>query len=192
MQASSKAYRLPVVLHFGAIGFGFMFLEMVMIQKLGLFLGDPIYSASAVITAILLCAGAGSSLQGRSPLPPVRRIKTAAVVVVLLIVGLLFLLDPLVDLFFGFPLLIRYCVGLLILALPSFFMGWLLPSGMGILSAGAPDLVPWAWGINGFSSVAAGPLAVLISMEAGFPATLTASALCYAAAGLSVYLWPPP
>ncbi|MDZ7794611.1 MAG: hypothetical protein U5P10_13245 [Spirochaetia bacterium] len=191
LQESPKAYRLPVLLHFGAIGFGFMFLEMVMIQKLGLFLGDPIYSASAVITAILLCAGAGSSLQGRIPLPPGRRIKTAAAIVVLLIVGLLFLLDPLVDLLFGFPLVIRYCIGLLILALPSFFMGWMLPSGMGILSAGAPDMVPWAWGINGFSSVAAGPLAVLISMEAGFPATLTAAALCYAAAGLTVYLWPP-
>ena len=188
--AGPPGRRLPVLLHFGGIGFGFMFLEMVMIQKLAHFLGDPIYSASAVITSILVCAGIGSSLQDRLPWPAKQRIRSAAALVILLAAGSILCMDPLLDLFIEYSTLLRFLVALLILAPLAFFMGWMLPSGMQMIRGEAPDLIPWAWGINGFTSVAAGPLAVILSIAIGFPGVILCAACCYATAGAAAWLWP--
>lgn len=175
--------KLTVLLYFGAIGLGFMFIEMVLIQKLGNFLGDPIYSVSAVITSILFCAGIGSSLQGHINLPPEQRIFGASVAVISLIAVLVLFLDSLFDLLITVTLLARFIAAFLVIAPAAFFMGWMLPSGMEILSREQAELIPWAWGINGFASVTAGPLAVLLSMETAYSTVLWAAAGCYLLAG---------
>ncbi len=173
--------RLPIFLHFAAIGFGFMFIEMVFIQKLSMFLGDPIYSASAVITAILVFAGIGSSLQKRIPLGPEKRIRIAGLAVVLYIVAAVWGLDIVLSRWIDFGMVTRYLISLLVLLPGSFFMGWLLPSGMERIENDTTGLIPWAWGVNGFTSVAASPLAVLLSTSIGFSGVLLAAAACYAA-----------
>jgi hypothetical protein len=190
VRRAARGFRLPALLHFGGIGFGFMFLEMVLIQKLALFLGDPIYSASAVITAILVCAGLGSALQGRLTAPPRRRIRLAALLVVVLTGCFVLFLDPMLDLFVRYPLPLRFAVALAVIAPLAFCMGWMLPSGMEILRRGARGLIPWAWGVNGFTSVAAGPLAVMLSIAVGFSGVFFCAAGCYAAAGAAGWLWP--
>ncbi len=182
--------RLPTLFHFGGIGFGFMFLEMILIQKLAMFLGDPMYSASAVITAILVCAGIGSALQSRISTPPRRRIRAAATLVIVLTVVAARLLDPLLDIFVEYSLPLRFAVAFLVLAPLAFCMGWMLPSGMQLVRERAEGLIPWAWGINGFASVAAGPLAVMLSIAFGFTAVFGCAAVCYAVAGGTAWLWP--
>ncbi|MFW5769246.1 MAG: hypothetical protein ACOCYA_04230, partial [Spirochaetota bacterium] len=65
----------------------------------------------------------------------------------------------------------------------SFFMGWFFASGIEILHRAGDDAgVPLAWGINGFASVAAAPLATLLSMEIGFTLVLVCAAGLYIAA----------
>ena len=180
--------RLPVFLHFAAIGFGFMFIEMVFIQKLSMFLGDPIYSASAVITSILVFAGVGSSLQKRIPLGPDTRIRIGGLAVLLYIAAALWGLDALLSRWIDFATSVRYLLSLLLLLPASFFMGWLLPSGMERIEDDTSGLIPWAWGVNGFTSVAASPLAVLLSTSIGFSGVLLAAAGCYAAAAAASLL----
>jgi Sec-independent protein secretion pathway component TatC len=41
------------------------------------------------------------------------------------------------------------------------------------------SLISWAWGVNGFASVIASVVAVMISMKWGFTWTLLAGSLCY-------------
>jgi hypothetical protein len=41
------------------------------------------------------------------------------------------------------------------------------------------SLLPWAWAINGFASIAAASLAPLISVHHGQPAMLAGGLLCY-------------
>ncbi len=185
-----RGWRIPVLLHFGGIGFGFMFLEMVMIQKLGHFLGDPIYSAAAVITSILVCAGVGSSLQDSLPWAAVKRIRSAAALVGAFAAGSILFLDPLLDLFIEYSIAIRFTVALLVLAPLAFCMGWMLPAGMQMIRSDAPVLIPWAWGINGFASVAAGPLALMLSIAVGFPGVILCAVGCYALAGAASWIWP--
>lgn len=180
--------RVPVFLHFAGIGFGFMFIEMIFIQKLSDFLGDPIYSASAVITSILVFAGIGSSLQKRIPLSAVPRIRLAASLVILYAMGAIWGLDPLLDGWITYGPVARYILSILILLPVSFFMGWLLPSGMERIKPSESGLIPWAWGVNGFTSVAASPLAILLSTSIGFSGVLTAAAFCYGVTGIATLL----
>jgi len=51
---------IPLLTYFGGIGAGFMLVEMVLIQKLTLLLGDPVYAVGTVLAALLVFAGLGS------------------------------------------------------------------------------------------------------------------------------------
>jgi MFS family permease len=56
-------------------------------------------------------------------------------------------------------------------------LGIPMPTGMRMLSARAPQMLAWAWGINGALSVLGATLAIFIAMNWGFRVTLfTASA----------------
>ncbi len=181
--------KLPALLHFGGIGFAFLFLEMVFIQKFTNFLGDPVYSATAILTAILVFAGLGSSLQHELPGNERGRIRFAAVAIVLLACFSLLGLDPVLDLFIQAGTLVRFLVAIIVLFPLSFFMGWMFPSGLTLLERHSGELIPWAWGINGFASVAASPLALMLSMSLGFTWVIGIAALLYLLTGVTTVLW---
>jgi hypothetical protein len=65
-------------------------------------------------------------------------------------------------------------------------MGLPLPAGVRLLARRQPDLLPWAWAMNGALSVLGATLAVFIAMNWGFSVTLLVGAAVYAgAAGLA-------
>jgi len=178
--------RLPLFLF---IGVGFMFVEIVTIHKLGIFLGDPVYSASAVITSILVFSGIGSVLQGKLKAAPGKRICLASICTVVFLFASLFLFSPLISLGAGWQLALRYTAAVLFIAPFSFFMGWFFASGIQSLRQAREQAVPLAWGINGFSSVAASPLATILSMEFGFTLVMLTAIGLYILAGLLPLLW---
>jgi hypothetical protein len=61
-------------------------------------------------------------------------------------------------------------------------MGVPLPAGVRLLSEIQPQLIPWAWGLNGALSVVGATLAVFIAMNWGFSVTLGCGAALYLAA----------
>src|SRR4029079_11494361 len=73
-------------LYFAALGVGFMFFEVPLIQMLTLFLGSPSYSLSVTLFALLLSTGAGSLASARYPQRP----RTLVVLVALLAVAVVF------------------------------------------------------------------------------------------------------
>jgi len=186
VQASNK---LPVFLHFGAIGTGFMFLEMAYIQQFTKFMGDPIYSTAAALMSILVFAGIGSSFQYMLPWTPEKRIVISGISVAVIALSYLAFLDRMLDLFIDWSTQARFLVTVLLLMPPSFFMGWLFPSGLAILERQDSPLTPWAWGVNGFVSVAAAPLAVMLSMSYSFGHVVFMAALTYLIAVAMVTLW---
>ena len=64
-----------------------------------------------------------------------------------------------------------------------------MPMGLGRLEGGAPGpagsarLIPWAWGINGFASVLAAPLALALAMTWGYHVVVVLALLLYLLAG---------
>jgi hypothetical protein len=58
-------------------------------------------------------------------------------------------------------------------------LGIPMPTGLRLLQARAPEMVTWAWGINGALSVLGATLAIFIAMNWGFRATLLAASTTY-------------
>jgi hypothetical protein len=180
----------PHLLFFGAIGFGFMLIEISQVQRLTIFLGHPVYSLSVVLFSLLLASGAGSlstaalTWSSASSRPAVLRLTL--LIVVLLAFGML---TPVAVRQFeasSTPMRVLVSVGTL---LPlGFFMGMAFPIGMGRALAHAPLLAPWLWAVNGAASVCASVLAVVIALGAGISTAFWAGVVCYCGA-LAALLW---
>ena len=73
----------------------------------------------------------------------------------------------------------RFIITLALLAPLAFLMGWPFPAGMRLSKDRTPELLPWAWGINGFASVAAAPLTIILAMALGFRMVLALAVVSY-------------
>jgi len=165
-------------LYFAALGLGFLFIEIVLIQKLALFLGDVIYSFTLVLASILVFAGLGSFLTEKF-----HRSKTlirwAALGVVIGVAFLIWGLPPLIrtlgTLEFPYRLLLSF-VFTAPLALP---LGVFFPTGLSRLTGHRRSFIPWAWSINGAFSVVSTVSARILSQSFGFTFVLVLAALLY-------------
>ncbi|NLD82731.1 MAG: SAM-dependent methyltransferase, partial [Clostridiales bacterium] len=169
----------PAVLgYFGAIGLGFMFLEIVWIQRFTLFWGQPLYSAAGVLAALLCGMGAGSALSAGMPCAP--RAIRSALAGALALIGLLSAgLPRMMAAGLGWPEPLKWAVGLGSLFASAVVFGLPFPLALRALGASRPELVPWAWGTNGCLSVLAAPLAALTAMQGGFGAVSAVAAAAY-------------
>jgi len=167
--------RWQLFIYFAALGLGFLFIEIPLMQKFILFLDQPTYSFAIVLFTIFVCSGLGSLFSA----------KLAKVLPqVIFGLGLLVFLYPLFLPYFfeallGQSLLLRVLVALGALAPLSFLMGVPFPSGIRIMGTLSPDLVPWAWGINGCVSVVSSILSLVIALSVGFSWVLVAAGSAY-------------
>jgi len=170
-----------VIGYFSAIGAGFMFIEIFLIQKLVLFLGHPSYSLTVTLFSILIFSGLGSMFARRFDATNPR---TAGMIWVPILLGVLFyalLLAPILSVVPN-SIVLRIIVASIVLAPVSFFMGMPFPTMIRLLGEGDEVLIPWAWAINAFTSVAASVLSVLFATQAGFSVVLYLGGVFYVAA----------
>ena len=67
-----------------------------------------------------------------------------------------------------------------VLAPLGLVLGMFFPLGIRRAQSVHDDLIPWAWGINGFASVTGGVLAVVLAMSFGFSSVWALSVGIYA------------
>ncbi len=173
--------KMWTVFYFSGLGLGFMFIEIVLIQRFILYLGHPIYAAAAVITALLICSGVGSYVSSRfnAVRPTLRR---AAGIVAGFTLLYILILPFLLEWTIGLTLGIRGLLSFVIIAPPAFFMGMPFPLGLRYVSSRNESHVPWAWGINGCMSVVSTALATIIAVEFGFVVVMLCAAGAYGVA----------
>ncbi|HSF02674.1 MAG TPA: hypothetical protein VLA62_06675, partial [Solirubrobacterales bacterium] len=174
-QATGAALRLPWVLYFLCLGFGFIVVEVTLIQRLTLVLGYPVYALSVVLFTLLVTSGLGSHLAGRclsARLP-------ALLIALCLCLGALVLALPALGGLVVAPPLVRIVSVAGMVAPLGLLMGMPFPSGLRRASAEDPALVGWAWAVNGAASVMGSVLSVVVAMTAGFRASLLAALLAY-------------
>lgn len=161
--------NLRPLLYFSSIGAGFMFVEILFMQKLTLILGEPVYSVATVLAALLIFAGVGSLFSDQRILRSNRALVWSAALLILLL-GLFFLLFPkLATILATISLPWRFTASIMLIAPVALIMGLFFPTGIRNLEqSGKSSLIPWAWGINGFISVIAAPIATLIAVSSGF------------------------
>ena len=177
-----RAGRLRTAAYFAALGTGFMFVEIAFIQKFVLFLSHPLYAVAVVLFSFLLSAGLGSMASQRvarlvrGELAP---IALPVIAIVLLIAGYLLALPGMFETLIGLPDAVRIALTVLLIMPLGMCMGMPFPLGLQALSAQAPQLVPWAWGINACTSVTGAVLATLLAIHLGFTSVLCAAAALY-------------
>jgi hypothetical protein len=170
--------RGRVLVYFGLLGLGFLFVEIPLMQRFILFLDHPIYAFTVVVSAVLTFSGLGSLVTPRLAS------KHTLVLLVIAILAYPMVLPFLFQALLGAPLPVRLLVAACSLAPLGFLMGMPFPSGLVWLREQAPGLVPWAWAVNGCLSVLASVLAAMMALSGGFAWVLAAGALAYAGAWL--------
>jgi predicted membrane-bound spermidine synthase len=176
--------------YFAALGFGFMVIEIALTQKIVLFLGSPLHALSVVLATLLISAGVGSLCFGRLQWSLQKTARTVGVLFVLEMVVIILTLTSLLQfaLHWSFPL--RVAVAVAALAPLGLLMGFFFPAGIRAVGTVSPAFVPWAWGINGCTSVYGSVLAILIAMVFGFNTAIAIGTAIYASAFLLVQFMP--
>ncbi len=176
----SRGSKVLALLFFAAIGIGFIALEMAWMQHFVLFLGHPIYALGVVLFVLLLSSGTGSFLtrkigekEALQNLWP--SVSLLSLVVVVYALGLGHLFKALV----GLPLFARISLAAITIAIPGLLMGRMMPLGIKVLSLHAPEIIPWAWGVNGAASVLGSVMAVAVSMNMGYTITQVSAVAAY-------------
>ncbi|MFQ5653240.1 MAG: hypothetical protein ACE5GW_00740 [Planctomycetota bacterium] len=167
--------------HFAALGIGYMTVEMSLLQRLTLFLAQPIYAATLVIGLLLLASGAGSLVagrMGRGPEGASRALRWILLLSFLHAVLLPLLLEPLR----GAPLAARALWAALLLLPLGFVMGIPFPLALRALHERHPGAIPRAWSANGFASVLATSVAAILALAAGYRAVALLGVAAYAGA----------
>jgi hypothetical protein len=181
------------IVYFAALGIGFIFIEIGLMQRFILFLGHPIYSTSVVLFSLLTFSGLGSFLSGRllrmlpsdSLVPEVgerdpRKLQRWVIPLLgLLTLIYIYALPPLFRWLLGLDLTYRVALSILLLAPLGLLMGMPFPLGIRLVDRVNAALVPWAWGVNGFSSVIGSILAVMIAQSYGFGLVIGLAVVIY-------------
>jgi len=169
---------LHALIYFTVLGLGFLFIEIPLVQRLILFVGKPVYALAVVLFGLLMFSGIGSLLSGRVPW------RGALFTLALLALVYPVLLQGVFQWALGLPLATRFVISVISLAPLGILMGMPFPKGIHWLERASPEVIPWAWSVNGAVSVVASVLAALVALSAGFTVVLVAGAICYGVAGI--------
>ncbi|MBI4183635.1 MAG: SAM-dependent methyltransferase [Proteobacteria bacterium] len=189
--------RLRIGAYFLALGLAFLFVEIAFIQRFVLYLGHPLFAVAVVLAGLLVFAGAGSAaapaietrLAGAARRLLGREAPGAAIAAAGLAIGavaLLYLavLPSLFGAFAGASDPVRIALALALIAPLGFAMGLPFPLGLRRVAEAVPEMIPWAWGINGCASVLSAVLATILAIHLGFAAVVGLAALLYLGAAL--------
>jgi len=142
-------------------------------QRLTLFLGQPLYAIAVVLSSFLVFGGLGSGASAR-----VRSDRVPLLVALLALVALV-IARVLPNVALGLPDAAKIAISVALVAPLAFAMGMPFPIGLRRL---AEADIPWAWGINGTASVLSSMIATLVAVHFGFSVLVALAALLYAGA----------
>jgi len=170
--------KTGIFLYFTGIGLGYMFVEIVLIQRFIMYFGSALYASASVICSMLVFSGIGSQLSSR--LVNTKRIFFLVffVIVALLLIYTVYLTEFLFRTT-ELPLGLKIVMAMIVIAPLAFFMGMPFPAGIRYLQQKCANAIPWAWGINGCFSVVGAVIAIIIAVEYGFVFVMLFASLSY-------------
>lgn len=164
------------------LGVGFMMIEMPMLQRFSMLLGNPTASLSVVLSTLLVCGGVGSATLNRERVDEAGHLRRVIAGLVVYGAILTFSFDLWAHLLRAQPSAVRVMASAALLAPLGFLCGG--PLSIAIRHAGRRDdaRVPWLWGMNGAASVFGSVAATAIALHAGLRAATLCGLLAYVAA----------
>jgi hypothetical protein len=182
LDGAKKASTVPYVgslIYFAALGFGFIAVELALLQHLTLLVGHPIYTLSVLLFTLLAFGGIGASLSSRWSMW-----KACAAVAIIGSVEAL-ALPKLVPALLWLPLWGRIVVAIVLIAPLGLAMGMPFPRGLKQTGEGSLPAPPFYWGLNGIMSVIGSVTTVFVALMFGFQAAMLMGSACYVLAALA-------
>jgi len=171
---------------FAALGFSFIVVEICLMKRFVLFLGHPALSITTILVALLCGAGIGSLLVDTLSVENLRR---KASIAMLSLVGLLLIEtwgSPFVFAqFLSLTLYGRIAVATSMLLPLGVLMGMPFSLGLRLIAEHHHDpvvrreLIAWAWGMNGYTTVIGSALTIFVALAFGFQVALLTAVTGY-------------
>jgi spermidine synthase len=173
------------LLYFACLGVGFMLVEIPLIQKFILFLGQPLYAIAVILSTLLIFSGMGSMLAGRfSPGDVLARLCTVILVLCTVMIIYIYGLPIMFDTFLGISGMVRGVITVVLIMPLGILMGMAFPLGIRLLEQDGKTMIPWVWGVNGACSVMGSIVAWGLSLNFGYTMTLWMATAVYGCAFL--------
>jgi spermidine synthase len=201
----SLRYKLYTVIYFTCLGLGYLFIEMVCIQKFTLFLANPVAAVSVVIASFLIFSGFGSlyfelrvascELRVSNHNLQFTTYNSQLAFAVSGIIGLSLIYALFLSSVFsacaGWSYFLKVLLSVICIAPLGFCMGIPFPFGLKRLNQQTKELVPWAYGINGYASVLSSLIATCVAISSGFQTVMLCAGILYVlAAGITLLTFP--
>ena len=167
------------------LGAGFIVVEIVVLQRLTLYLGQPTLALAVGVAGLLSGAAVGAASVRRLP----GGTRGAALGSTLALAAVLLILPRVADGTLAAPLVVRLLFALLFAIALGLPLGTVFPRVLVAAGTHQRDLLAWAWGVNGVASVVGSILAAGLALETGFTGLAWLAVACYVVATL---LGDPP
>ena len=159
--------------YFGALGFGFIAVELALLQHLTLLLGHPSFTLSVLLFTLLAAGGVGSAISRRVP------VRLACLVVAILGAAGALTLPTLVPMLLPLDLWMRVVIAVVLITPLGLAMGMPFPRGLQRAGRGSLPAPPFYWGLNGIMSVIGSVVTVVLAVAMGFKIAMLVGAACY-------------
>lgn len=176
---------LAGTLYFMLIGLGFMFIEISLLQALGVFLGHPIYGLSVVLFSLIISAGIGSLISEKLPLNSLPRQLIWCALTCGYGVVMAFNLQGIFYDYAEAEIITRVLISIAIMCPAGLLMGFGFPTGLTITEQYDTRATSWFWGINGAAGVLGSSIAIALNIAFGIDNTLIVGGICYALLAIS-------
>ena len=167
------------LLYFAALGFGFIAIELALLQNLILLVGHPIFTLSVLLFTLLAFGGVGSAMSRLVPM------WIACVGVAVLGAIEAIALPLLVPKLLWLPLWARIICAMVMIAPLGLVMGVPFPSGLRRTGNDTLPEPPFYWGLNGIMSVIGSIATVFVALMMGFQMAMLVGCVCYVLAALA-------
>ena len=167
---------IPFFTYFAALGIGYMFIEVALIQKLIYPLEQPMISFAVVVSSIVISSATGSISINKFKI--LRKSYILAILSILVVIYGIFFQN--IDETLAVLSTLSKVIMVFILIFPlGFLMGIPFASGLSLIIKRNESLVPWAWAINGSMSVLSPILCVTIALSTGYTNIFYLAGLLY-------------
>jgi hypothetical protein len=172
------------LLYFVCLGVGYIVVQVALIQKFVMLLGNPTYALTVIIFSMLVASGLGSSFSKRILRHAPERLIYVLIGVAVLVAALAFAAPLVSSIAVAWPLPARCLVTSLLIAPVAFFMGMPFPAGLERLERWHKPSVRWAWALNAASSVLGSATAIFLAIYLGLREALIVGAMLYVIAAI--------
>jgi hypothetical protein len=174
------------LLFFGSLGLGYILIEMPLIQRTLLLVGNPTLSIVVVLGTLLISGGLGSLFSSRWRVDLLWKQVAASALGVAVFSAVLAIGQPaLVERLTQVPFSLRVLTTILLLLPLGFVMGIPFANGLRLVGRRQEATIPYLWGWNAVTSVAGSALAAGLAIWFSISAGMLAGSVCYLVVALA-------